>query len=109
MYCQLVEGGTSPELREQMDRIVREELLPALEVEPGFAGTLNLVDRETGKALMLMLWETRADAELPLRERGPAFLQALGSIMAISTGARAPISYWEVNAAVPYSSFPLAA
>jgi hypothetical protein len=43
------------------------------------------------------------------RERGPAFLQALGSIMAISTGARAPISYWEVNAALPYSSFPLAA
>ena len=43
------------------------------------------------------------------RVRGPAFLQALGSIMAISTGARAPISYWEVNAALPYSSFPLAA
>jgi hypothetical protein len=109
MYCQLVEGGTTPELREQMDRIVREELLPALAVEPGFAGTLNLVDRETGKALMLTLWETRAAAELPLRERGPAFLQALGSIMAISTGARAPISYWEVNAAEPYSAFPLAA
>jgi hypothetical protein len=109
MYCQLVEGGTTPELREQMDRIVREELLPALEVEPGFAGTLNLVDRETGKALMLILWETRAAAEQPLRERGPAFLQALGSIMAISTGARAPISYWEVNAAEPYTAFPLAA
>jgi hypothetical protein len=102
MYAQLVEGGTTPELREQMDRIVREELLPALELEPGFAGTLNLVDRATGKALMLMLWQTQADAELPLRERGPAFLQALGSIMAISTGARAPISFWEVNAALPY-------
>jgi hypothetical protein len=98
MYAQLVEGGTTPELREQMDRIVLEELLPALQAEPGFAGTLNLVDRSTGKALMLMLWETRAHAELPLRERGPAFLQALGSIMAISTGARAPISFWDVNA-----------
>src|SRR3954470_21460837 len=104
MYAQLVEGGTTPELREQMDRIVREELLPALELERGFAGTLNLVDRRTGKALMLMLWETRADAELPLRERGPAFLQALGSVMAISTGARAPISFWEVNAAVPFGA-----
>ena len=59
MYAQLVEGGTTPELRDRMDRIVREELLPALAVEPGFAGTLNLVDRETGKAMMLMLWETR--------------------------------------------------
>ena len=25
MYTQLVEGGTTPELREEMDRIVREE------------------------------------------------------------------------------------
>jgi hypothetical protein len=104
MHAQLVEGGTTPELREEMDRIVREELLPALELEPGFAGTLNMVDRATGKALMLMLWETREHAELPLRERGPAFLQALGSIMAISTGARAPISFWEVNAALPFTS-----
>ena len=109
MYAQLVEGGTTPELREQMDRIVREEMVPALQLEAGFAGTLNLVDRETGKALMLMLWETREDAELPLRERGSAFLQALGSVMAISTGARAPISFWEVNAALPYSSFRPAA
>ena len=109
MYCQLVEGGTTPELREQMDRIVREEMVPALQLEAGFAGTLNLVDRETGKALMLMLWETREDAELPLRERGSAFLQALGSVMAISTGARAPISLWEVNAALPYSAFQPAA
>ena len=109
MYAQLVEGGTTPELREQMDRIVREEMLPALAVEPGFAGTLNLVDRESGKALMLMLWETREYAELPLRQRGPAFLQALGSIMEISTGTRRPNSLWQVNAASRDSAFQPAA
>ena len=98
MYAQLVEGGTTPELREQMDRIVREEPLPALELERGFAGTLNLVDRESGKALMLMLWETREHAELPIAQRGVAFLRALASISEISSGQRAPISVWEVNA-----------
>jgi hypothetical protein len=98
MFAQLVEGGTSPELREEMDRIVREEMLPALEEEPGYAGAVNLVNRDTGNALMLMLWETREHAELPLRERGEKFLRALGSVMAISTGTRAPISLWEVNA-----------
>jgi hypothetical protein len=98
MYAQLVQGGTTPDLRDQMDRIVHEEMLPALELEPGFAGALNLVDRETGNALMLMLWQTREQAQLPLRERGQAFLQALSSIAAISTGNRAPMSYWEVNA-----------
>jgi hypothetical protein len=82
-----------------MDRIVHEEMLPALEQEPGYAGAYNLVDRESGNALMLMFWETREHAETPLRERGKAFLQALSSVAAISTGNRAPISYWEVNAA----------
>jgi hypothetical protein len=100
MYAQLVQGGTTPELREEMDRIVHEEMLPALALEAGFAGAFNLVDRESGNALMLMLWETREQAELPLRERGQAFLQALSSVAAISTGNRSPISYWEVNAAV---------
>src|SRR6185295_4702521 len=98
MYAQLVEGGTTPELREEMDRIVREEMMPALAHEPGYAGALNLVNRDSGNALMLMLWETREHAEKPLRERGQEFLRALGSIMAISTGSRAPISLWEVNA-----------
>ena len=101
MFAQLVEGGTTPELREEMDRIVREEMLPALKDEAGFAGAVNLVNRESGNALMLMLWESRAHAETPLRERGAAFLRALGSIAAISTGTRAPISYWEVNAHAP--------
>ena len=93
-----------------MDAIVHDELLPALAEEPGYAGAFNLVDRETGNALMLMLWETREHAELPLRERGPEFLKALGSVMAISTGARAPISLWEVNAvAWPDTAFQPAA
>jgi hypothetical protein len=109
MYAHLVEGGTTPELRHEMDRIVREELLPALESEPGFAGAVNLVDRESGDALMLMLWETREAAELPSRHRGPAFLQALGSVMEISTGTRRPNSLWEVNAASPDTSFLRAA
>src|SRR5262245_14600794 len=100
MYAQLVEGGTTPELRDQMDRIVREEMLPALTQEPGYAGALNLVNRASGNALMLMLWESREAAETPISERGVAFLRALGSISAISTGTRAPISMWEVNADV---------
>ena len=98
MFAQLVEGGASPEMRAEMDRIVHEEMLPALEHEHGYMGALNLVDRNTGNAMMLTLWNTREQAELPIRERGQAFLRALGSIAAISSGQRRPISVWEVNA-----------
>jgi hypothetical protein len=98
MYAQLIEGGTTPDRRTHMDRIVTDELVPALEVEPGFAGALNLVDRETGNALMVVLWETEAQARRALSAYGGAFLKALANIAAISTGTRAPISVWEVNA-----------
>jgi hypothetical protein len=100
MYAQLIEGGTTPDRREAMDRIVTDELIPALDAEPGFAGALNVVDREKGDAMMIVLWETEAQARRALAEYGAAFLKALASIAAISTGTRRPISVWEVNARV---------
>ena len=100
MYAQLIEGGTTPDQREAMDRIVTDEMVPALEVEPGFAGALNVVDRESGDAMMIVLWETEAQARRALPEYGSAFLKALAGIAAISTGTRNPISIWEVNARV---------
>ena len=98
MYAQLIQGGTTPERRPEMDRIVTDDLVPALYEEPGFAGALNLVDRETGNALMIVLWETEAQARRALGEYGGAFLRALAGIAAISTGNRRPMSVWEVNA-----------
>ena len=100
MYAQLVQGGTTPERRPEMDRIVTDELIPALHEEPGFGGALNLVDRETGNAMMIVLWETAEQAGRPLGAYGQAFLRALAGIAAISTGNRKPMSVWEVNARV---------
>ena len=98
MYAQLIEGGTTPDRRTEMDRIVTDELVPALHAEAGFAGALNIVDRESGDAMMIVLWETEAQARRALAEYGQAFLKALASIAAITTGTRRPISVWEVNA-----------
>jgi hypothetical protein len=98
MYAQLIEGGTTPDRRTDMDRIVTDEMIPALHAEPGFAGALNLVDRETGDAMMVVLWEDEAQARRPLSDYGSAFLKALADVAAISTGTRGPISIWDVNA-----------
>ena len=100
MYAQVIEGGTTPERRDAMDRIVIDELIPALEAEPGFAGAMNVVDRDSGDAMMIVLWKTEAQARRALGEYGAAFLKALAGIAAISTGTRRPISVWEVNARV---------
>jgi hypothetical protein len=98
MYAQLIEGGTTPDLRREMDRLVTDEMVPALQDEPGFSGALNLVDRQTGNAMMIVLWDTEAQARRALAEYGSAFLKALAGVAAISTGTRRPISVWEVNA-----------
>jgi hypothetical protein len=98
MYAQLIQGGTTPELRMAMDRIVTDKLIPALREEPGYTGALNLVDRDSGNALMIVLWNSEGQAKRELSQYGGDFLKALADIMAISTGTRAPISVWEVNA-----------
>ena len=98
MYAQLIEGGTTPDLRDRMNRIVTDELIPSLEQEPGYSGALNLADTETGEALMFVFWETEAQANRDLKDYGQAFLRALAQIIAISTGQRNPISVWQVNA-----------
>ena len=98
MYAQVVQGGAAPEQRAAMDAIVHEQMIPALGDEPGFSGALNLVDRQSGNAMMIMLWETEDQARRPLPEYKPAFLKALASVAAISSGNRAPISIWDVNA-----------
>jgi hypothetical protein len=98
MYAQVIEGGTTPDRREAMDRIVSDEMLPALAAEPGYAGALNIVDRASGDAMMIVLWETEAQARRALPEYGARFLKALAAVAAISTGTRRPISVWQVNA-----------
>jgi hypothetical protein len=98
MYAQVIQGGAAPEQREAMDRIVHEEMIPALGDEPGFTGALNLVDRTSGNAMMVVIWQEEDQARRPLPDYGRRFLQALASIAAISSGNRAPISIWDVNA-----------
>ena len=100
MFAQVVQGGTTLERRAEMDQLVVEEMIPALQNELGFAGAMNLVDRETGNGMMIVLWETKEQAERPLPDYGPGFLKALAHIAAISTGNRAPVAVWEVNAKV---------
>jgi hypothetical protein len=100
MYAQVVQGGTTLENRAEMDRIVVEEMIPALEAEPGFRGAMNLVDREDGKGMMIVLWDSEEQARRPLNEYGPSFLKALADVTTISTGNRAPIGVWDVNARV---------
>jgi hypothetical protein len=97
MHAQLIEGGTTPQRRAEMERIVTDKLIPALETEPGYSGAINLVNTTSGEGVMIVLWQTEPQAHRPLADYGAAFLKALTQIVAISTGTRRPISIWKVN------------
>ena len=83
MYAQALEGAATASLNE----IVQRELLPALRTEPGFSGALSLVDHATGRAVVLVFWETEDQAVRPLP---PCLASPAGVIPEIwEVGARA--------------------
>jgi hypothetical protein len=103
MFAQVIQGGTTRDKRAEMDALVTEGLIPALQEEPGFAGALNLVDQDTGQEMMIVLWETEEQARLPASRRGLPYLRVLADITDLSTGIRSPISVWEVGVKVVHT------
>jgi hypothetical protein len=59
-------------------------------------GALNLVDRASGDAMVIVLWETRDQAELPPRLRGSAFREALATMAGEGCEPRRT-SLWEID------------
>lgn len=97
MYAQIVQAATRPEMRRAADVLVCRKLIPALREEPGFAGTLNLVDEATGEGITIVMWETAEQARRPLHEYSPRLRRAIGDVTAILTKVRR-VSILEVNA-----------
>jgi hypothetical protein len=96
MYAQLIHATTRPDMRPAVNELVSRRLIPALREEPGFAGTLNLIDSEGGDGLTIVLWETSEQAHRPLWEYSPRLRRALGEIAATLTQFRR-LTVWEVS------------
>jgi hypothetical protein len=66
----LVDGST-PERRAEIDRTVSDELIPALQTEPGYSGALNVRGQASGDQLTIVLRQREAQACRALAEHGP--------------------------------------
>ena len=66
-------------MRRTADVLLSQKLIPALREEPGFAGTLNLVDSETGDGITIVMWETAEQARRPLQDTAPGFAGRSGT------------------------------
>jgi hypothetical protein len=64
MYARVsrYEGGAPEDLEETIRR-GREEILPSARQLDGFAGAIALLDRRTGRHMVISLWETEAAME----------------------------------------------
>jgi heme-degrading monooxygenase HmoA len=58
VFARVTLGEALPERLDEMTREISEHVLPALRMQDGFAGTLVLADRTSGKVLAVTLWES---------------------------------------------------
>ena len=100
MYAQLVPCGTALERRRELERLIADQMIPALRQEPGFAGAWNLVDGTTGSAMLIVLWESAEQARRPREAYGPACQCAFASLAAVANCDSRPASVWEVGARI---------
>jgi hypothetical protein len=62
MYAQIMESDATYEECMAIHELAPPALVAELRELPGFAGALNLVDRASGTALMIVIWETAEQA-----------------------------------------------
>lgn len=58
MYARIWTVELEPALIEEATRRLRERILPAAREQPGYGGALALLDRSTGKSLVVTFWDT---------------------------------------------------
>jgi heme-degrading monooxygenase HmoA len=71
--------------------IVQEVIVPVLKEQAGFRGQLLLVQRDTGKAVSLNIWETEAD--LTAFETSPLYRELMGKLAGVLAGPPAGERY----------------
>ena len=94
MYARVVAGQYQPGKVDEVAQIFRESILPETKQQRGFQGVTFLGDRSTGKAMVISLWQTDADAQAS--GASSSYLQAkLAKVASLLTTA-ATIETYEV-------------
>jgi hypothetical protein len=97
MFAQVMQVAVPPSNRDELGRIVREQLIPALQHEIGFRGALGMVEARTGRTMMIALWECEEQAMCPPMMRGDTILQVLSEVEVLAVGEDPVFSVWEVG------------
>ena len=62
MHARLLSTQVVPARTDEFIQLWQNAMLPTIQEEKGWKSARLLVDRQTGKAIVVSLWETEADA-----------------------------------------------
>ena len=95
MYARVTTGQLPPDRIGEIARAMPDEARQALAREPGFKGSMFLVDRQSGKVMTIGLWES--DAAVQASAAGhQARLVAVQSALGMEAGPEAVVEVYEV-------------
>lgn len=61
MYARVTIANAKLDKSDEVVKIMKDSILPAAKKQKGFKGFYDLVDRKTGKGMVIVLWNTEAD------------------------------------------------
>ena len=96
MYARVTTVQVSPDRVDEAIRLWRDSVMPAAKQQKGFKSGRLLVDRKTGKAISVGLWETEADIQAT--GEGSAYLQEQLAKFASLFTAPPAVEHYEVGA-----------
>jgi quinol monooxygenase YgiN len=97
LHARIIRSSTTREQRAEIEQIVVEQVIPALRDEPGCAGAISFVDRESGDSMLIVLWTTAQAALRPHAWHTPGVREAFSRMDALSTVSVEPVTVWEVD------------
>ncbi len=85
MYARITTTQMSPYRLDEAISVVRDQVIPATQQQGGFKGYLMLVDRGSGKNVVITLWEEEKDRECTGPNSG-YYREAIGQVVPFITG-----------------------
>ena len=63
MFARVTFSQVDPSQAEEVEAIMQETVLPMMRQQKGFKNYISFVDRASGKAITVTLWETEVDRQ----------------------------------------------
>ena len=95
MYARVTSIQLTPDQIDTSRRAMPDEMRQALAREPGFLGSMTLLDRQSGKAMTIGLWESEDAVQASMAGHQARTAAARGAL-GLETGPEPVIEVYEV-------------